>query len=176
MKEDLKEEVAIGQILSPHGVAGLLKVFPYTDYPERCRKLDRVTLELNGKRDRLKVERASLYGRFWLLKFSGVDNREQAGRLTGGVLLIQKAERVTLPEGHYFFDQIEGLQVYTGVGELLGEVAEVIPSGGHDLYRVRRKSGQGQEFLLPAVKQFIKQIDLAAGRMVVELPEGLTEL
>ena len=172
-------EAAIGRILSPHGLAGFFRVYPYTDYPERCSDLSQVNLELHGQRRRYKVEKASVRGRFWLLKFAGVDNREQAGQLAGGLIIIPKAERVCLPEGSYYFDQIEGLQVYTICGERLGEISEVITTGGHDLYKVKRISvggTAGKEILLPAVKQFIKQIDLAAGLMIVDLPEGLTEL
>lgn len=173
MTDEYKEDVAIGQVLSPHGVAGITRVYPYTDYPGRCHALKHVTLELHGKRGRLTVEKASIYGRFWLIKFVGVDTREQAGRLTGGILFISKLERPSLPEGSYYFDQIEGLEVYTARGELLGKIVEVVSTGGHDLYRV---NCNGKEILLPAVKQFVKQIDPFAGRMVVELPEGLTEL
>ncbi len=179
MADEFNEEVAIGQILSPHGIAGMSKVFPYTDYPERCHDLDEVTLELNGRRSRLTVEKASVYGRFWLFKFAGVDSRQQAGRLTGGMLFIPMAERISLPKGSYYFDQIAGLKVFTVEGEQLGEITEVISTGGHDLYVLRQQSAAGEpgkEILLPAVRRFIKEIDPALGRMVVELPEGITEL
>jgi 16S rRNA processing protein RimM len=179
LADQFNEDVAIGQILSPHGVAGMSKVYPYTDYPERCHDLDRVTLELNGERSRLKVEKAAIYGRFWLLKFAGIDSREQAGRLTGGLLFIPMADRISLPEGSYFYDQITGLQVYTVAGEQLGEITGVISTGGHDLYVLKQKPdgpAPGREILLPAVRRFIKKIDPAAGRMVVDLPDGLTEL
>jgi 16S rRNA processing protein RimM len=179
LTDEFNEDVAIGQILSPHGVAGMSKVFPYTDYPERCHDLKQVTLELNGSRSRLTVENASIYGRFWLFKFKGVDSREQAGRLTGGMLFIPRDQRMTLPEGSYFFDQITGLKVYTVDGEQLGEIAEVISTGGHDLYVLKQQTAGGapdKKILLPAVRSFIKQIDLSTGRMIVELPEGLTDL
>lgn len=179
MADEFNEEVAIGQILSPHGVAGISKVFPYSDYPERCHDLDQVTLEINGRRSRLTVEKASVYGRFWLLKFVGIENREQAANLTGGMLFIPMAERISLPQGSYFFDQIAGLKVYTVEGEQLGEIVDVISTGGHDLYVLKQQSGGGanaKEILLPAVRRFIKQVDPVKGRMVVELPEGLTEL
>lgn len=179
MADEFKEEVAIGQVLSPHGIAGMSKVFPYSDYPERCHDLDQVTLELNGRRSRLTVEKASLYGRFWLLKFAGIENREQAANLTGGMLFVSMAERISLPEGSYFFDQITGLKVYTVEGEQLGEIVDVISTGGHDLYVLKQQVAGGakaKETLLPAVRRFIKQVDPEAGRMVVELPEGLTDL
>lgn len=172
-----KPTVEIGKILAPHGIAGLLKVYPYTDFPERCALLNEVTIELNGKRRRKTVEKAVVHGRFWLIKFAGVDTREVAALLTGGVILIPEAERVPLPAGVYYIDHVVGLKVYSVRGELLGRVARVISTGGHDLYAVRKRSRRGgAEFLVPAVKQFVKLIDPDGGKMVVELPDGLLDL
>lgn len=173
-----EQAATIGKLLSPHGVAGLVKVLPYSDFPERCRELRRVTVELDGRQSRMTVEKAAVYGRFWLLKLQGVDTREQAARLSGGLLQIPLAERVPLPEGRYYFDQIIGLQVVTAGGKHLGEITDVISTGGHELYVIRQTAGGGDpsgELLLPAVHRFVKEIDLAGGQMVVELPEGLAE-
>ncbi|HSW35807.1 MAG TPA: PRC-barrel domain-containing protein, partial [Candidatus Limnocylindrales bacterium] len=60
-------------------------------------------------------------------------------------------------------------------GELLGSISAVISTGGHDLY-VLEQAGQDKKSLIPAVKKFIKQVDLAANRVIVELPEGLLDL
>jgi 16S rRNA processing protein RimM len=172
-----KATVKIGKILAPHGVAGLLKVYPYTDFPERCALLKEVTVEQKGKRRRKTVEKAVVYGRFWLIKFAGVDTREEAALLAGAVLLIPKAERIPLPAGVYYVDQVVGLKVYTTDGELLGRVTRVISTGGHDLYAVKKEPNRdGAEFLVPAVKKFVKSIDPDGGKMVVELPDGLLDL
>ncbi|HEX3033070.1 MAG TPA: ribosome maturation factor RimM, partial [Bacillota bacterium] len=67
--------------------------------------------------------------------------------------------------------QLEGLAVYTLEGQLLGKLAEVISTGANDVWAVR--SEEGRELLLPAIKQVVKQVDIQAGKVVVELPEGL---
>jgi 16S rRNA processing protein RimM len=174
-----KQTATIGKVLSPHGVAGLVKVFPYSDFPDRCHDLDQITIDLNGRQALIKVEQASVYGRFWLMKLEGVHSREEASRLTGGDVLIPLSERVSLPAGRYYFDQVVGLKVFTAAGERLGDVAEVISTGGHDIYLVRAASkgdAPAREILVPAVRRFVKEIDPDGGRMVVELPEGLSEL
>ncbi|MEW5785855.1 MAG: ribosome maturation factor RimM [Bacillota bacterium] len=174
-----RQHVVIGKILAPHGNTGLLKVFPYSDFPERCSLLTAVMIELNGERRPKTVERASVHGRFWLFKFDGIDSREQAALISGGTVLIPAEERLPLPRGSYYFNQIVGLQVFTAAGELLGRISRIIPGGGHDLYVVARAPGDGAagaEILVPAVRQFVKQIDLDTGKMVVDLPEGLVDL
>ncbi len=171
--------VNVGKFISPHGVAGLIKVFPYSDNPDRCQMLKEVNVNLKGERRRVIVEKASVYGRFWLLALQGVTTREQAAELTGGLLEIPAAERMILPPGSYYHDQVIGLQVYSTENELLGKIVDIISHGGHDLYMMKRAAREGisgQELPIPAVKEFVKEIDLRAGHMVVDLPEGMDEL
>lgn len=172
------DAVTLGKILSPHGTAGLVKVFPYSDFPERCRLLREVTVDKEGKRRRMAVESASVHGRFWLLKLEGVDRREDAAALGGALLLIRPEERVPLPAGRYYFDEVIGLRVFSVQGEPLGRVKEIISTGGHDVYVVQGEAEEAgaREILLPAVKEFIKEIDPAKGRMVVQIPAGLAGL
>ena len=66
------------------------------------------------------------------------------------------------------------MQVYTEEGDLLGTIKEILSSGAQDIYVVN-KSGGG-EFLMPAVKEIIKEISIESGRMRVDLPEGLLDL
>jgi len=78
---------------------------------------------------------------------------------------------VQLEADKYFIYQIEGLQVETTSGEVLGVISEVLQTGGNDVYVV--STSAGGELLLPAIRQVVKQIDLERGKMVVELLEGL---
>lgn len=168
--------VAVGRVVAPHGTAGLLKVLPSTDFPERCYDLKEVTCELRGTRRLVTVERAALHGRFWLIKFAGIDTREEAAALRGAWILIRPEERVILPAGSYYYDQLIGLKVYNTAGECLGQIKDIIPGAAHDLYLVRRDEPDEKEFLLPAVKAFVLEIDLSGGRIIAEPPAGLMEL
>ncbi|MGB4182639.1 MAG: ribosome maturation factor RimM, partial [Dethiobacteria bacterium] len=168
--------IAVGRVLMPHGVAGLLKTLPLTDFPERCKDLQEVTCELRGRRRQLTVERATLYGRFWLIKFAGINSREEAAALRGAWVLIRPEERVPLPAGSYYYDQLIGLMVYNTAGECLGQLHEIIAGVAHDHYLIREVDPDNREFLLPAVKEFVLEIDLAGGKIIAEPPPGLPEL
>ena len=169
-------DALIGRVLSPHGVGGMVKVFPCSDYPERAELLDLVDLIRGAERWTVQVENAAIYGRFWLLKFKGIDSREEAARLRDSMIVIPKADRFTLPEGSFYHDQLVGLRVYTADRVMVGHITDVISTGGHDLYVVEPPGGEGKKHLLPAIRQFIKDVDLEAGSMIVDLPEGLLEL
>jgi len=148
-------------VLSPHGVGGQVKVFPYSDFPERIKSLDRLVLKSNQGHKEMLIETASIYGRFWLVKFYGVDNREQAVNLRESLLIIPLTQRVALPEGS---------------GQLIGKVVDLHLTGGHDLLIVEKEDEAEKKIMIPAVKKFIKKIDQKAKIIVVELPEGLLDL
>ena len=103
-------------------------------------------------------------------------SREEAAALRGSVILIRPEERVRLPEGSYYYDQLVGLKVYNRAGECLGQIDDIVPGAAHDHYFIRDIETGGKGFLLPAVKAFILEIDLSGGRIIAEPPPGLMEL
>ncbi len=168
--------VVIGRILSPHGTGGMVKVYPYSDFPERVYLLKEVELETQDAFNNYKVEKASLHGNYWLVKFQGIDTREEANSLGGSLVWIPKENRMPLPEGTFYHDQLVGLQVYSIEGELLGSITDVIKNGGHDQLILTRSGQKDKRNFIPAVKEFITQVDLSAGFMVVSLPDGMLDL
>ncbi len=169
-------DVVIGKILSAHGTGGMVKVYPYSDFPERVHMLKEVELEQESRRRVYLVEDSSVHGKNWLIKFQDVNSRDEAEALRGSLVRIPKEERLSLPEDNYYYDQLEGLHVYDSAGNLLGRVIEIIPGGGHDQIMVARAGEKNRKSMIPAVKDFIKRIDIPEGFMVVELPEGMLDL
>jgi 16S rRNA processing protein RimM len=162
----MTEMAVIGKIVKPYGVHGELKVRPYSDFPERVRSLTRVFLETGGTDKAYQVRDAFIHGRFWVLSLIGISTPEAAGQLKGVLVKIPLSERVPLPEGSYYLDELIGLKVYTVNGVLLGT---------NDVYVVDRAGspeGTGQ-LLIPALKTVVVGLDPALKRMEVVLPEGL---
>ena len=86
--------------------------------------------------------------------------------------MVPEDRLVPLPENHYYIYQLIGLDVYTDEGELLGKLADVLPTGGNDVWVVRTEKG---EVLLPAIRQVVRKVDLEAKRIVVHLLSGLVD-
>ncbi len=168
--------INIGKVVSAHGVKGEVKVWPHSDFLERCYRLRTVRIEDSGDTRIYRVEKVRLHGNMWIIKFQDTDSREEASRLKGCRLYIMPEEREPLPPGHYYYDDIEGLQVYDLEGNYLGKVNEVIPGGGHDIYSVKRVDGGKDPLLVPATKNIVRKIDTEEGHLEVDLPEGLTDL
>ena len=171
-----KKDALIGKVISPHGVAGMVKVYPYSDYPDRVELLDQVELLRGSDRFTYQVENAALYGRFWLVKFREVKSRDDAESIKDSLLVIPKEERLPLPEDSFYHDQLVGLKVYESGNVLLGQVTDLITTGGHDLLVIETAGTEKKSHLVPLVKSFIDEINLEAEELHVNLPEGLLEL
>ena len=165
--------LAIGSIVKAFGIEGHVIVQPLTEFPSRFRKGSKV---LFGRNDRdvreLVIGRAAVGPRGVNVKFAGIDDRNAAEQLVGSLLFIRERQRARLPKGHYFTHDIVGLSVVDEHGVHRGTVREVLKMPAQDVYVV---SGKGAEILLPAVKEFILDIDLASRTMTVRLIEGMGE-
>lgn len=166
------ELVRIGQITSPHGVRGAVRVFPLSDFPERYRTLRRALL---GSADRpVGVRFRGFVKNLVILELDGFSDRDQADALRGQYLLVPRSEVHPLPEGYYYDFDLIGIDVVDLEGNLLGRLAEVDHNSPvHDLYVV--ETAPGKRYMVPAVRQFVREIDLVGGRMVIAPIPGLLE-
>ena len=164
---DEREEpwsLVIGRVTAPFGTKGAVRVIPETDFPQRFRDLNEVSLELpNGQEKRFHITQARLTPKGVLLTFQECRDREEAAALRGAWVKVKPGMAVPLPEGSYWVHHIVGLRAFTEEGEDLGEVTEVIRSPANDVY-VTAKA------MIPALRQVVREIDLERRRMVVSLP------
>lgn len=171
----------IGKIVAPFGVKGEVKVYPYSDFLQRCYLLKEVQL-VNKDICQLKiVQRAYIHKNMWILQFKDCHDREEARKLSGSLIKIRSSERIPLPSGSYYLDQIIGLKVLTADGKKLGCVSDIMKTGSNDVYVVNQEdaelksTGSSREILIPALKSVVKEINLQEGYILIELPEGLLD-
>jgi 16S rRNA processing protein RimM len=166
----LPQYLVVGLIVAPRGLRGELKVRIESDDPERFSDLQYVFL--GPELARWAVESSRPFGDFVLLMLTGVSDREAAETLRGLTVYVDQDEALPLEEGEYYQFQIKGLSVRTQDGQDLGSVTEVLETGANDVYVVVGSAG---ELLLPAIRDVILGIDIAAGTMTVRVPEGLAD-
>ena len=160
--------VEVGRVLAPWGIRGELRIDPLTDNPSRFRPGS--LLRLRGRPT--KVARSRKSGRHLIAKLEGVDDRNAAEALRGEPLTISPEEAPPLSrEGTYYHFQIIGIEVYDESGNCLGEVTEILRTGGNDVYTVR--DSDGNEKLLPAIADVVLDVDIERGSMTVRVPDGL---
>jgi len=166
--------LAVGQVIAPHGVRGEVKVEILTDDPHRFGRLERVFVGPDGEEPApWPLQSYRLHRGRALLKLGGCDDREAAERLRGMLIQVPLEEALLLEEGEYYEHQILGLEVWTVAGERLGEVVDILYTGANDVYVVHGSNLAGGELLIPAIAEVVQTVDLEAGRLVVELLDGL---
>ncbi|MDR2180308.1 MAG: ribosome maturation factor RimM [Synergistaceae bacterium] len=167
------KKILVGYISSAHGVKGEVVVVPLTDFPERFRRMDSLDLYAEGTFVRtLRVTSARRYeGKGKWIVGSDLPDRNEAERYVGMSILVDAEERMSLPEDSFWVDDLIGLSVQDGEGNVLGVVEDFISSGGHEIYEITDK--EGKRHYIPAVENFVKDIDLSSKKIVVELIEGL---
>jgi 16S rRNA processing protein RimM len=170
MPRAFDELVAIGRIDRPQGRRGEVVVTPFSDRPDRFPNLRRAFAPGPGGSIReLRVTSSWPHKRRWVLKLDGIDSIDAAEGLRGLELRIGEEELAPLPEGSYYDHQLKGLEVVDAAGgERLGVVRDLIETGGVPVLAVDTGSG---ESLIPLAERFVRQVDLAAGRMLVCPPE-----
>ena len=161
--------VAVGAIVGAFGIRGDLKIQPLTDFPERFERT--ATLYLGDARTPHKVESARLHKRLVVTHLSGIDTANDAERLRGVEVYIPESELAPLPEDSYYLHDLIGLRVEHVNGTPVGAIEDVVGTAGNDLFLIRTPAGA--EVLLPAVKEFVKAVDLAQGVVRVAPIPGL---
>ena len=164
-----ESEVEIGRIVGVFGIKGELKLEPYADSPKRYNALRTVTgCWPEGTRRPLTVLGARKHKDHVLLQLEGVNTATDAERLRGVTLVIPLSERPTLPPGQYYISDLIGLMVVTTAGDEIGPITDVLQTPASDVYVTERG-------MVPAVKEYIKDVDLERRRVVVAAIDGMFE-
>ncbi len=166
--------VVVGRLGPARGVQGQTFVAPATDDPA-----DRFAPGARLHTDRpaqptLVVADSSLAGGKLVVHFEGVDSRADAEALRGTVLSIDADARPELADPDDYYDtDLVGLRAVDPDGGVLGEIVGIAHGGAHDLLEVRIDA---RTHLVPFVAAIVPVVDLAAGTVTVDAPDGLFDL
>jgi 16S rRNA processing protein RimM len=146
-------------VLGAKGLAGALRIEALTDHPERLTAGESIWVE--DEAAARTILEAGWGGRVPVLRLEGISDRAAAEQLAGRYL---EAPASPLPPDTYYWHQLIGLAAVDETGTELGKVVEVFRAGEAEVYRIEGPSG---ELLVPALRDVVRSIDLASGRMVV---------
>lgn len=158
-----KEYLEIGEIVSTHGIKGEVRVQPWCDSPQFIKQFSTLYFDSKGK-SRVEVAACRPHGNIALLKLAGVDTPEDARALRGTVLYMRRAD-AHLPKSSYFIQELLDCEVYDAqTGVLYGQIKAVSPTGANDVWHIEK---DGREYLLPAIREVVKSVDVAAGKIEI---------
>jgi 16S rRNA processing protein RimM len=163
--------LAVGSLRRPHGVDGEILMEVLTDFPERIQA--GMTVFLGGKHHPATISQVRNHNNGLLLSFEGMDSPESVGRFRNQPVYVPTVGRPELPKGQYYFHQILGIHVVDDLGNELGLLTDILETGANDVYVVT--SNEGQEILLPAIKDVVLNVDLPTKKMTVHIIPGLID-
>ena len=163
----MEDMFQVGIITSPHGVRGEVKVFPTTDDNNRFKKLKDCFIEFKGEMMPVKANGCKFFKNMVILKFEDFDNMNDVEKFRQCKIFVDRMHAVKLSDDEYFVADLLGINVVDESGKTIGELSDVIETGANDVYIV--KNEQGEEILIPAIKDCILEIDINKKIMKVHL-------
>ena len=166
----MKNQIVIGKIVAPHGVRGDIRIMPLTEKPEQFLSLDYLLLA-DGRK--LTVKSARFHKRMVLATTEEITSMNEAELLRGKEILINAEDLPELEEGQFYVADLIGLPVYDEEGKQIGTFKDSLSTGSNDVYVIAVPGAK--DILLPALKIYVKEINVAERRIVVTLPEWVDE-
>ncbi len=158
-----KQFLEAGEIVSTHGIQGEVKILPWADGPEFLLKFREFYIE--GKA--YAVQSSRVHKTCVLAKIQGIDTPEAATLLRGKRVCIDRSQ-VKLPKGTVFIADLLGCRVVTDEGAEIGKIKDVLTMPASDVYVIHGE----KKYMIPAVKEFVKEINVEEGYVLVHLIEG----
>ena len=166
----MTDKICVGAIAGAFGVRGELRLKSFTANPEDIAAYGPLTTEDGSARYTVTLTGQTKNG--LTARLSGVTSKEAADALRGTSLFVTRDTLPSLPDDEFYHADLIGLAVHDTGGTLLGRVRSVLNHGASDLLEVQ-PAGQGEPVLLPFTKAAVPTVDLGAGRIVADPPEGL---
>jgi 16S rRNA processing protein RimM len=168
-------QLVVGRIGRAHGIRGDVFVAVRTDDPEARFAAGSVLATDPAEVGPLTVTEARNHSGKLVVSFAGYTDRSAAETLSGVRLVIDSADLPPSDDPEEFHDhELVGLAAVLGDGTPLGSVTEVVHGPAGDLLAIAREGGG--EVLVPFIREFVPEVDVAGGRVVLTPPEGLLDL
>ena len=157
------KHVALGYISAVHGVKGWVKVHSWTRPMEAI--LEYQPWLLGEDRKPVTIVDGRRQGKGLAALLPGFENREQAVALVGQQIFVGRGQLPATANDEYYWSDLEGLEVHTTSGEVLGRVEGLMETGANDVLVIRGD----REHLVPFIQgQYVMRVDLEAGLIVVD--------
>lgn len=160
------EMIKVARILNTHGIRGELKLDCSGN-----EDFDRdISYYIEGFEQEFKVERSRIHKGFYIVKFKGFDNINDVEKFKNKDVLISEEDLLELEEDEYYIKDLIGLKVINQDDIEIGTIKEVLDYDANDVYVIA--TDEGEEYI-PAVAEFILDINIDQGLIKVKILEGI---
>lgn len=164
----MEQYLEIGKVVSTHGLRGELRVDPWCDSPQFLCQFK--TLYLKKGETKLSVS-SRPHKTIAIVKAKGIDTIEEAEKLRGRVLYINRSDARLAP-GEYFIQDLMGLDVIDiDTSKSYGKITDVLKTGANDVYQVTDE--KKKDYLIPVIDDVVKEIDIKGGKVLIKPLKGI---
>ena len=161
----------VGTIQGAKGMGGEMKVNLLTAHPSHLASLESIYLKIDDSESILyTIDKARWDGSRFTLKLHGVDDRNTAEALRGAKIMIPEEASYKVGEDEYFIEDLVGMNVVDKSGTNLGRITDVLNYPAHDVYVVSKGD---EEILIPAVHEYVQEVNMNTGTVMITTIEGL---
>ncbi|WP_417674275.1 ribosome maturation factor RimM [Pseudodonghicola sp.] len=165
-----EERICVGTIAGSFGVRGEVRLKSFCANPEDIEIYSPLSTEDGSQSFPVVLTRSVKNG--FAARLGGVETKEEADALRGVQLFAPRDRLPALPDDEFYYTDLIGLEVLDTGGTLLGRVKDVQNHGAGDLLEIQTP-GQTATVLLPFTRAHVPTVDLDAGRIIADPPEGL---
>ncbi|MGL1860940.1 MAG: ribosome maturation factor RimM [Pseudodesulfovibrio sp.] len=167
--------ISVGGVVKPHGIRGEFCIKSYADSPSLFNEVTAIFLQQgNNPPKEITLRSTRMHKSLVLFSCKGVDDRDQAEALRGQTVLVREADLPEPDEGKHYLYQMMGCRVVLKNGTDIGVLDSFFETAEQDTWVIA--TDDKKEILLPAVPEFVLDIDLDAEVITVDPPEGLIDL
>ena len=158
--------ICVARIGAAHGVRGAVKLWTFTEDPLAVQRYGPLSTK-DGARQ-FEVTHAREAKDHLVATLKGIATREDAERLNGLELYVAREKLPATDDDEYYHADLIGLAAVTTADAPLGRVIAIHNFGAGNIIEIAPP--QGSTLLLPFTNAVVPSVDLAAGRVVIELP------
>lgn len=151
--------IAIASVKAPNGLKGKMWITPYGEIFNRYENL---IIGRSGKP--LKLLSCEKRRKGYVIALEGITDVSRVEQIKGETLYIRSEWLPETEKDEYYWCDLIGLRVVDTMGNVLGELVNIFPTGAHDVYVVN----EVKQYLIPAVKDVVKEISVKEGVIVVD--------
>lgn len=164
------KQLVVGAINGVYGIKGWVKVFSHTSPIEQILSYQPWSLRKGNKQVSVAIVEGKLHGKGLIALPEGFETRDEAESLVGYEVRIAAEQLPDLPEGEFYWHQLEGMDVVNEAQENLGRIERMMETGANDVIVVSATpdSVDDQERLIPFVMdEVVKAVDMQARLVTV---------
>ncbi len=160
----MAEYFLIAKIQSAYGKEGFVRIFSYSDFPERFYDLHKVYIDFFGDKKEFYIEKVEKRKDSFIIKFKNFSEENDLEVLIGKEIFVDEKGLVKLPSQQYFIHDIIDSLVFQN-NTLIGKIKDVLSFPANDVYII---DSNGKEILIPAIKEFIEKFEISEKKLILK--------